>query len=117
MRENTPKWEAALCSKLISLLEANTFNIIKGKPSLEIKVISSRLPEAYTDLAKLTWLSREPGHCPGSRLSDKRPEGHVTCGVVGAGGGSYTHSTCVVSGVRGTTPTTHIRVYSQSDFP
>ena len=43
MRENTPKWKAALRSKLTSLLEANTFNIIKGKPSLEIKVISSRL--------------------------------------------------------------------------
>ena len=43
MRENTPKQEAALCSKLTSLLEANTFNIIKGKLSLEIKVISSRL--------------------------------------------------------------------------
>ena len=43
MRENTLEWEAALRSKLISLLEANTFNIIKGKPSLEIKVILSRL--------------------------------------------------------------------------
>ena len=42
MRENTPEWEAALRSELTSLLEADTFNIIKGKLSLEIKVISSR---------------------------------------------------------------------------
>ena len=43
MRENTLKWEAALRSELTLLLEADTFNIIKGKPSLEIKVILSRL--------------------------------------------------------------------------